>query len=163
MGCYQCLAVLAAILFVPIFLTGKILPALIFRQRASSPGSVHDSSIGTYSNIYNMMQWKVDTPEQRSYNRLFTRSCVIIERCFGPPKQRFLKLHNQIRVNVRKVLSLGMSCFIVHNVGPRYARRWWTRGNWGSQYNWLWRCPDTSPSSQLIRDAISRNIHGFRE
>ncbi|CAH1967270.1 unnamed protein product [Acanthoscelides obtectus] len=55
-----------------------------------------------------------ETAEQRSYNRLFTRERVIIERCSGQLKQRFPILHNKIRVDTEKVPSL--SCFILHNV-----------------------------------------------
>ncbi|CAH2011545.1 unnamed protein product [Acanthoscelides obtectus] len=57
-----------------------------------------------------------ETAEKISYNRLFTRERVIIERCFGHLKQRFPILHNKIRVDTEKVPSLVMSCFNLHNV-----------------------------------------------
>ncbi|CAH1962759.1 unnamed protein product [Acanthoscelides obtectus] len=106
----------------------------------SWPGSVHNSWIWKNSDIYNVIKWNraravllrdcgygiapwlmtpfriAETAEQRSYNRLFTRERVIIERCFGQLKQRFPILHNKIRVDTEKVPSLVMSCFILHNV-----------------------------------------------
>ncbi|CAH2000279.1 unnamed protein product [Acanthoscelides obtectus] len=106
----------------------------------SWPGFVLDSRIWKNSDLYNVMKLNrasavllgvsrygiapllmtpfriAETAEQRSYNRLFTRERVIIERCFGQLKQRFPILHNKIRFDTEKVSSLVMSCFILHNV-----------------------------------------------
>ena len=161
---------------------------------ASWPGSVHDSRIWKNSDVYNVMQWNrasavllgdsgygiapwlmtpfrvADTPEQRSYNRLFTRERVIIERCFGQLKQRFPILHNKIRVDIGKVPSLVMSCFILHNVAkrlndedfhvdvPEDGEQEGLQNENAAYYG----DAVIRQRGQFRRDAISRIIHGFR-
>ncbi|PSN40996.1 hypothetical protein C0J52_16072 [Blattella germanica] len=56
------------------------------------------------------------TQEERAYNLCFTKERVIIERCFGQVKQRFPILGNKIRLETRKVPSVILSCFVLHNV-----------------------------------------------
>jgi hypothetical protein len=56
------------------------------------------------------------TPQQREFNKVFTKERVIIERCFGQLKRCFPILHYKVRLNLEKVASLIITCFVFHNV-----------------------------------------------
>jgi hypothetical protein len=55
-------------------------------------------------------------PMQRAYDRLFKREWVIIERCFGQLKRRFLILQYVCRVLSQRIPSIIICCFVLHNV-----------------------------------------------
>lgn len=108
---------------------------------AQWPGSVHDSRILRRSSIYLQMcnreqnpelllgdigygisPWLLtpyknpSTPQEIAYNNLHTRERVIIERCFGQLKRRFPVLQHPIRIDTKKIPSVIISCFVLHNV-----------------------------------------------
>ncbi|CAH2008273.1 unnamed protein product [Acanthoscelides obtectus] len=160
----------------------------------SWPGSVHDSRIWKNSDIYNVMKWNrasavllgdsgygiaswlmtpfriAETSEQTSYNRLFTRERVIIERCFVQLKQRFPILHNKIRVDTEKVPCLVMRCFILHNVAKHlndkdfavYIPGDGEQEEIHNQHTADYANGVIHQRGQFRRDAMSRTIHGFR-
>jgi hypothetical protein len=106
----------------------------------SWPGSVHDARIWRNSDIKRVMEenrekalllgdegygiapWLMtpfknpQTPEERAYNKLFTKERVIIERCFGQLKQRFPVLQYKVRLALKSVPKLIICCFILHNI-----------------------------------------------
>ena len=55
-------------------------------------------------------------PHEISFNRVFTKERVIIERCFGQVKGRFPILQERIRIQLGKVPSVIVACFVLHNV-----------------------------------------------
>jgi hypothetical protein len=55
-------------------------------------------------------------PEERAYNKLFTKERVIIERCFEQLKQRFPVLQHKVRLALKSVPKLIICCFILHNI-----------------------------------------------
>lgn len=57
------------------------------------------------------------TAEEVAYNNLLKNERVIIERCCGQLKQRFPLLQNTIRLQLRKVPSIIIACYVLHNIG----------------------------------------------
>lgn len=104
------------------------------------PGSVHDSRILKNSLLYAHMnridsdavilgdegyginRWLMvpykttNTVSERTFNRLFTKERVIIERCFGILKRRFPILAYKVRLDIKYAPSIIVCCLILHNV-----------------------------------------------
>jgi hypothetical protein len=102
------------------------------------PGSVHDSRIWRNSKIsqtmkpynavllgdegYPISQWLItpfrqpNTHQERNFNKIFTKERVIIERCFGQLKRRFPILHYKVRLDLVKIPSTIVACFVFHNI-----------------------------------------------
>lgn len=55
-------------------------------------------------------------PAERTFNKEHSKERVIIERCFGQVKRRFLILHGRVRLRLSKVPSVIVACFVLHNV-----------------------------------------------
>ncbi|XP_058840786.1 putative nuclease HARBI1 [Topomyia yanbarensis] len=104
------------------------------------PGSVHDSRIWKNSSVFQVMHenpaealllgddgygiapWVMtpyrnpNTPQQQRYNKIHSSERVIIERVFGQVKRRFPFLQSKVRVNTRRIPSMILSCFVLHNI-----------------------------------------------
>ncbi|KAJ8913775.1 hypothetical protein NQ315_002681 [Exocentrus adspersus] len=107
---------------------------------AQWPGSVHDSRILKRSMVcaqmnnmrqnflllgdsgYGITPWLMtpyrnpQTHEEITFNTLFTRERVIIERCFGQLKRRFPILQYMVRIKLDRVASVIVSCAVLHNI-----------------------------------------------
>nr|CAI5852143.1 unnamed protein product [Callosobruchus analis] len=104
---------------------------------AQWPGSVHDIRILNNSAIYAQLnnmrlndmlslgdcgygisRWLM-TPYRNpeiSFNTLFTKERVIIERCFGQLKRSFSILQYMVRLKLNRVVSVIISCAVLHNI-----------------------------------------------
>ena len=102
------------------------------------PGSVHDSRILRCSAIpstmmhtdalllgdsgyaiapYLMTPYRnADDPKKQSFNRLFTKERVVVERVFGQLKRRFPILSHPVRIKHEKIPTLILACCVLHNV-----------------------------------------------
>lgn len=107
---------------------------------AEWPGSVHDSRVWRNSGLrdivsqfdgsacllgdsgYGLSPWLITpfkpprTDPERQFNLLHCRERVIIERCFGQLKRRFPILGNCVRVALRNVPKVIVSCAVLHNI-----------------------------------------------
>ena len=59
------------------------------------------------------------TPEERSYNRLFCCERTIIERVIGQLKRRFSILKSEVRIATDRIPSVIVACAVMHNVAKR--------------------------------------------
>ena len=106
---------------------------------ASWPGSVLDSRIWKNSEEakfmattkdtlliadsgYGIAPWLItpfenpNTPEAVHFNKVYAKDRVIIERCFGQLKRRFPILQYKVRVQLKNVSKIIISCVVLHNV-----------------------------------------------
>lgn len=115
---------------------------------AQWPGSVHDGRIWRVSGIqdvvrrydgdvcllgdsgYGITPWLLtpfDEPRnarERNYNSTHAQERVIIERVFGQMKRRFPILSSQVRIAVKNVPNLVISCAVLHNVAKHLNDPW---------------------------------------
>nr|CAI5839301.1 unnamed protein product [Callosobruchus analis] len=56
------------------------------------------------------------TREEIAFNILFTKGRVIIERCIGQLNGRFPILQYVVRVKLDRVVSVIISCAVLHNI-----------------------------------------------